>query len=90
MTPRAFALLVDRLNAQRKHALYCAAVGASATYNVARADKNDPIITPEKLLGEDAPASRQKAPAVMPWQDMKAYIKHVINPAFGGKDLTNG
>ena len=84
MTPRAYYALLDRHRLQNRHELYCAAVTASAVYNVNRG-KNDPFITPEEFIGKDG-AKPQKQSG----DDMLMIVRHILNPAFNGIDKTNG
>lgn len=84
MTPRAFYALVERHRQSRRHGLYCAAVTASAIYNVNRKE-GSPAIGPEDMLvksGAKASTGRQSA------DDMLMIVRGVLNPMFNGIEIS--
>lgn len=85
MMPREYQALCERLRAERRHGLYCAAVVASAVYNVNRdPEKRKDPITPEEMLGENVLHAARQTP-----KDMLAMVM-ALNELHGGKDLRNG
>jgi hypothetical protein len=81
MTPRAFYALVERHRLARRHELYCAAVTASAVYNVNRREGAPPI-RPEAMIGEESKAQPERQSS----EDMLMIVRHVLNPMFNGTE----
>jgi hypothetical protein len=89
MTPRAFYALLDRYRRARRHELYCAAVTASAVYNVNRDPKKHPEpIGPEDLIGSE-PGNAPAKPNRQSADDMLLIVRGVLNPMLGGIEIPN-
>jgi hypothetical protein len=82
MTPRAFMALVERLKVSRRWQLYCAALPASAIYNVHRKEGTDPI-TPEMLVGSDE--SESTGTRRLTAEEMALLFHGVMAPMLGGE-----
>jgi hypothetical protein len=87
MTPRAYYGLVERLRIERRHLLYCAAVTASATYNIHRKE-GTPFIKPEDMIGGTSVGSSNAHSGKQSGEEMLMIIRGVLQPMFNGTENT--